>query len=565
MSNNFLEFIENDIDAKKTLLSNLPLKTKTNKKKFNEVLESIEEKYSDCKNDVKNYLMAKNRSFAIKEDDKNIDKLKEKVTSLEEIRVLLNPSNTYIEKLGFDTLLYQINRYYKFSFDFDFFNEILNSFIDKFEEAGVKLSGGDFDYTCYVHEYMSSFMEVRYSKTKKYDKVSEIFEKIYWANPEIIEHIENNFRKLIREHSKDFESHISSLQKRALKENDISNYEDCIEKLKAVYKELAEKDTESVYDIVNLAQNGGFDINHYLEDSKIRKLAYESLIPNTIDYNDKKEMEKICNILEKLKTNLFEYDHYLEFKLLFNTFKEEYKSLVPEDKIDDNDKKDKKEIIKDKKDSKELTSLKTIEKDIEEKEKKLEKLNKKIFGGSHLFMETKNESDIKMLKTDSIKMAKELHELYKNYENEYFKEKILNALYSSMTISEVLHLYYSFDYFKKESIEKVYNIVDYNELVRLNNNFDTYAKNPTNVVITGIPIFDENSIAKVIANKYKLNSINVNDSDFSPENLKSVLNKILLILRVNKIENSETTLDKIWFMVQVEKIINAENKKVEEK
>ena len=40
--NNFLDFIVKDINAKKTLLSTLPTKTKTNKKKFNANIKDME-------------------------------------------------------------------------------------------------------------------------------------------------------------------------------------------------------------------------------------------------------------------------------------------------------------------------------------------------------------------------------------------------------------------------------------------------------------------------------------------------------------------------------------------
>ena len=43
--NNFLEFIDNDIEAKKTLLSSMPINNKTNIKKYNEKIASIYENY----------------------------------------------------------------------------------------------------------------------------------------------------------------------------------------------------------------------------------------------------------------------------------------------------------------------------------------------------------------------------------------------------------------------------------------------------------------------------------------------------------------------------------------
>jgi hypothetical protein len=116
------------------------------------------------------------------------------------LRFILNPSNTFFEKMGFDNLLFEISNYY--DFNFNSLNEIINRFLDKFELAGITISNHDFDYTCYVHEYMTSFLEVRNKKSENYDEVSEIFEKIYWVNPEIIEHIELNFRKLIKKHEK---------------------------------------------------------------------------------------------------------------------------------------------------------------------------------------------------------------------------------------------------------------------------------------------------------------------------------------------------------------------------
>ena len=107
------------------------------------------------------------------------NKIKEKVVSLERVKFLLNPSNTYLEKMGFDTLIYQINNYY--TLNFKSLNVIINGFLDKFDQAGIHLNCDDFDYTSYVHEYMSAFLDVRHNKDKNYAKVSEIFEKIYWV------------------------------------------------------------------------------------------------------------------------------------------------------------------------------------------------------------------------------------------------------------------------------------------------------------------------------------------------------------------------------------------------
>ena len=50
------------------------------------------------------------------------------------------------------------------------------------------------------------------------------------------------------------------------------------------------------------------------------------------------------------------------------------------------------------------------------------------------------------------------------------------------------------------------------------------------------------------------------EEDLSPENLKILENKLLLILRVDKINSSNITIDDVWFISQVDKIIEKENK-----
>ena len=72
-------------------------------------------------------------------------------------------------------------------------------------------------------------------------------------------------------------------------------------------------------------------IEQLKEGSKARINAYNTLVPKDIDYNNQQEMSKVCNILEKLRLNIEEYNSYLEFLPLFNEFKDEYINLVPKE------------------------------------------------------------------------------------------------------------------------------------------------------------------------------------------------------------------------------------------
>ena len=51
--NNFLEFILKDIDTKTSVLENLPTKTKTNQKKYNDKIQEYTKKYTEYEANLK--------------------------------------------------------------------------------------------------------------------------------------------------------------------------------------------------------------------------------------------------------------------------------------------------------------------------------------------------------------------------------------------------------------------------------------------------------------------------------------------------------------------------------
>lgn len=537
MKNNFLNFIEEDISTKKTLISTLPLRTKTNKKNYNAKIEEIQEKYKTYKEYLKKYIASQSKKYDIPQEVKNLDKLSEELTNLEHIRFVLNNINTYYEKMGFDSLIYEISNYY--NFQFDSLNRIINSFLDKFLLIKVVLSSKDFDYNCYVNDYMKAFLEVRDSKKKDYTEVSKIFENIYWQDPDLISHIELNFRKLIKKYSSRFSKYIIDLQRKLKSENDIKNYKDCYEKLKNKYIELTTKEQENVSDILILAKSGKIDIADYLNDAKARTQAFSSIALDTIDFSSGDSKMHFYENIYKLKLNLIEYKNYRQFIPLIDDFRKSYeKHLSSESKDVDN-------------------KIKEIEKTISTKEKKLDSINKKIFKSSFSLFNRK--SDNKILKQESLNICKELYSLYKDYDNEYFKSKILHNLGNSLTISDLLNLYYSFDYYKKDSIRRVFDLKDYESLIKMSDEFDIFAMNPTNVVMKGTPLFEYSNVSKIIVNKYRLSKLNIEDEDLDLNNIDTLLEKLELLLRINKIESSNSSVEKLWFVVKSQNIINNES------
>lgn len=534
---NFLEFIDNDIEAKKTLLSSMPINNKTNIKKYNEKIASIYENYEYYKDSVLKYLKAKSESFECSDDVRNTEKLMKEFEEYKHMKFILNPMNSFKEKMGLDNLLYDIHNYSNFTFDE--INQIIGKLVEKFRVAGVELKSSNFKYTFYVNEYMTEF----FSCNGDFSKLSDVFEKIYWYNPNIIEHIELNFRKLIKKYKKNFEDYISHEQHTLLNKNNFKNYNDFICALKNKYDELVNSNEESINDIIEMAKTSKIEINNYFPDSKFRMATYSGLTINEIDYSDSETMDKLLDTLQRLRTNVLEYGNYLKFVPLFNYFRDKYEK---QESAQAN-----------------LSSLKNIENQINTKESKLESINSKIFGdskfGFSLFKKSSSES-IKNLKIESLKLARELYDLYYQQEKLEFENKIISLKNDSLLlISDVVRLYYSYNFFKRETFEKVFELGTYNEIVSLCDEFDEFASNPTNIIINGINTFEESDVASVICNKYRLENINLEIADLDEDSLVALQNKIDFIFRIYKIEHSGISIEKIWFMVQTDKILEKES------
>ncbi len=531
--NNFYKFINNDIETKKSIIANLPTTTSNNIKKHNQKIKDILEKYEEYETNITKYLLAKRESFEVgNKVPKEITHSSE-ITDLERVCFLLNPSNTFIEKLELDILLYQLNNYS--DFNFNELNNIINKFVDKFGTIGITLNAMDFVYTNYVHNYMSTFLEIKNSGSSDYSRVAKIFEEVYWTNPEFIEHIELNFRQLIQKHGKKFHTYLTSLQNDVVVKYGITSYEMCLDKLKQLYYDKPQEEAEDIKDIVYKARNNEFDISQYREDSSFKENAFSSLIPNA-DYSNEEAMKELYVNLNKLKENILEYKSYSSFLPLLNHFKEEYEKLLTEPY-------DPKTNV-----------LRIIEGDIANQEDRLDKISKRILGPKKMFTKAPSPEEINRCKYDSIQIANELRKIYKAYDYEIFKAQILRVLSPSMTVKDLFSLYYSYSFHKLKDIKKAFNLSTYKELEAKSIEFDEFVLDPTKMIVSGSLVFSDNEVAKIIVNKYRLNDINITENDLSVENLETTIEKINLILRLKTINESTITPEKIHFITEVDQL-----------
>ncbi|MEG1146410.1 MAG: hypothetical protein RRY22_01395 [Bacilli bacterium] len=539
--NNFLDFIDNDIKAKKILIETMPQNSKADKKRINDKIDTILAKYVEYQTSLYNYMKEKSKQFDINQEKDDAEKIKLEIKDIEKAMTIMNNSNSPLEKMHFDSLFFNISHY--FDYDFDSVNATIDQFIDKFNKAGITLKESDFTYTYFVFEYMKEFLQNRKENKGNYDSLSATFERIYWVNPEIIDHIYLNFRYIIKENYKYFESYINKKQKETIEYFKIKTYDDLEQKLKELYLQLEKTDSETITDIINLARNNEIDINNFLAKSKMKTDILSDLLIDSNKINEEEFADKIYQTLKKLETNIFECISYYELLPIIEFFKEQYVNFVEKSPIE--------KLEKD---------LTTSLKNISQKRDKISDINKIIFTGKKGLFKV-NDKKIEELKLETIKMSKEIDELNKKHDLIYYGWYIKRTANESITIGDVLKIFYNFDYLKKITIKQVYGkAVDPSYIEKRSSDFDSFAINPTFVLIDGISLLKENNFIRNLMNKYRIDDINLNEENLKIDALPELLGKIKFLLRSNIIEKSPVTAEEIWYLLQVEKYAPKDDK-----
>ena len=194
-----LEKLNSQIEIDKEILSVLPKNNKKNVKAYQDKAEEIKQEYVSFLNDITAEI--KRRAVKINSISPNskIDELVTELKGLEKIK-LLDSNKTSFEKMELDEMLYVLKRFYKNNLEL--VNESILNCIEKFKAAGIDLEEKDFNYSIYTKEYMATFLEEMKKGDCNSTKVKDKFEQIYWKCPDIIIHIELNFRSLYLKNEK---------------------------------------------------------------------------------------------------------------------------------------------------------------------------------------------------------------------------------------------------------------------------------------------------------------------------------------------------------------------------
>lgn len=514
--NKILEKMETD----KEVLSTMPKNNKKNISKYIVQVQELKQEYEEQEKAV--YDEMNKRYKKIISVKKNPD-LQTERTEIDEIRNLLDiisTTKTAYEKMGIDKRIYKLGRFYKENLE-NINLEILEC-IKKFKEVGIELTANDFSYSIYVNEYMEIFFKE--IKNINSETVKNKFEEIYWKCPDLIIHIELNFRYIYIKNQKIIDKYYEKRKEELLKNIDI-DAEKIEEKYNNLQKQYDEDTCIDKYLLTESFINNELNSKDY-EENKIKD-EYLKLISQEI--LDKENMGEINQNSIKFLNSLNEYKNYLKFQYIFEDIKKKYQE---------------REQYK--------NSYTSTRKEITAKEKKLEKLNNKT-KGKGLFGK-KDNKDKQTAEYNS--MILEIKELYKKLDNDEIYTKIIENLSDNSTIYDVLKFASQFNNYLYECIIEHNNTLApeeiENEILELN----TFLDEPYNIIIKNITILDDKNISIIISDRYKLLKFSIEKEDVNPENLDTLIGTLQKIKNNYYIQKSGIDLQDMEFICEFKKIAN---------
>ena len=529
--------INRQIDIDKEVLSALPVNNKKNLKAYKDKVAEVKREYEYYLEKVTQEM--KRRVIKIKSvlPDPKIAKLEQEIQYMDKIK-LLNEDITSFEKMELDEILYVLKRFYKNNLEL--VNDAILRAIEKFRMVGIDLRGRDFNYSIYTKEYMTVFLGESKLGDSNSPKVKETFEQIYWKCPDIIIHIEMNFRNLFLKNEREINKYFDTASKQIMKELGL-NQEEAIAKYNSMQDRLIDMKNKDTALILEKFLNGEEATKDY-EEIAVKKNYKKLLGVDQTEIEHDKLEEYNSNIL-KMSNSLYEYKNYLKFKYIYDEVLGIYKS---NDKFKAQCNEKRKQINK-----LEAKLFKT-NKRVENFEKH-KRLILKLFNKSN-----QNNNKLENINTDANEKILELKDIYREYESNKIKAIITTKLNDSSSIYDALVLVAPFYSFLVETIIKQFEDISQDDIKKTIEKFREFIKYPNITIINNIKISEEKDITIVIKDKYSLCDINVTKEDLNEDNIDNLISSVDNICKYNYLRHSKVKLNDVNYVLQANKILEAQ-------
>lgn len=514
------EIIEK-IEAEKEILKTMPKNNPKNIAKYLDKIEQLKKEYNNLLDKTVKEMQKRYEIAIDVQSDKEIEKKEVELDRISKILIILNDMQTSYEKMGLDKIIYKIDKYYKGNLEE--INELIDLAIKKFEEVGITLKLADFNYSIFVEQYMKTFFEERNNGNVKSTKIKEKFEEVYWECSDIIVHIELNLRNIYLNNKANIDKYFEKEKNNILKQ-----YEKTREDIKGLYSEIKkQRDEKSAQDRKQLLDKflEGVYVAQNFEEEIINSNYEKILSTNNCERNQ--ELQK--GILEFLNS-LYEYKNYLKYEFVINDMKKIFQA---------------KEKYK--------NSYKEAKKKVETLEKQIKKINKKSLRKG-IFRKAKKE--VKQT-AEQKQLIADIRSAYKELELDKFYNQIYLNVKNDSTVYEILELANSYYVYLTKCIIENNSTISQEQIDKMITELDEFLKNPYNNIINNITILEENDIAMIIKDRYKLLNFNVDKEDFNEKkinNLISLLENIVIAYNMKKIDLDIHEIEEILEIKQALKI-----------
>lgn len=517
---------KNGIKAIQALKTNLKTMIKKYEEMNENLLNEIEKRYTQ--------LSEVRMNPEIENKEEELEELLYRISIVDERKVF--------EKMQFDKITYNINGYYKN--DLKTANtEIINA-INELEDAGIEISGEDFNISEYANEYMSVLVDEAKKGDTNSDLIKETFDKIYWKCSELISHIYVNLRQIYDNHEKEIEGYYFDRIEKIL-----NSLRTNLEKLKKrKYGLIKEKTSlESIDDklILEGFLNGSLNINDFKKE--VYESNYAELISrdfSTLTQDEKTDMDE--NV-KKLYSNLVEYYNFVKYEFLCDEvlkIREEELNKIEENKI-------KKIKVK-------YTQIEVIKNEIINKIDEIYKINNRSNKQKKQGFFEKILSNSKITSEDLLRrnnLIGEIKKLYLQLDDLRIREEIVENINETSTLYDVLKLASNYYGFMAKVIIKKYNEITDKEIAEMITEIRNYISLTDFNVINNVNVVENKDLSIIIKDKYKLYGMNLTKDNFLEDNIEELIRRVKNINDYNNIKNSNWEIEEIDYILKAKELL----------
>ena len=526
-----VENIEKQISTDKDVISVLPRNGIKAIKALLQTIKDMTDKYEHFNEMLLKEIETRYDELTAVEENQEIPKIEAEIMKYD-VAVKNTDTRSSFEKMGLDSIVYNVNGYYKSNLER--LNKELITCVKKFETVGIKLTAEDFNISEYAKKYMQVLLQESYNGNINSELIKNTFEKVYWECSDVVAHLYVNIKYIYDKYENEIDKFYENKAAEILKE--FNSTADGVEEKKA---ELIrrKKQIEDIDDkiILNKFYTGALNINDYKEEN-YKKIYLELTSQDVTSLPEEQKAETDENI-EKLDNNLSEYSKYCEYRFLVEgvlQLRDEELKKIEENK-NKKVKKTEYDISK--------TNVKKITTDIFKLNAKIEKPKKGLFG--------KKSSNNKKNSTSILQRNNLILDLKKEYmqlDDEIMKQKIVQNIDDTSSLLDVLKLacnYYSF--MAKSMIKRNEEITDkeISETISKIRDFINYSNF---TVINYVKISDTKDLSVIIKDKYKLFGMQVSKENFQEDNIEDLMKKVKIINNYNNIKKSKFSIEDLEFI-----------------